>query len=82
MIFSKDMKFYITVKPGSRDQKIEKIEDRYIVHVKEQPIKNKANRALVKLLSAYFYVPRSRITILSGTRSKQKIVEIKNFSDR
>lgn len=74
------MKLAITVKPGSRQGKVEKTIDGYIAYVKEQPLENKANRALVKLLSEYFGVPKSRIEILTGKRSKQKIVEIKNLS--
>jgi uncharacterized protein (TIGR00251 family) len=75
------MKLSITVKPGSRHEKIERTANGYVAYVKEQPIENKANRALIKLLSEYFGVPKSHITILSGMKSKQKIVEIKNISD-
>lgn len=75
------MKLSITVKPKSRQEKIEKTANGYIAYVKEQPIENRANRALIKLLSEYFGIPKSRITILSGMKSKQKIVEIKNFSE-
>ena len=73
------MKLAIKVKPGSRQGKVEKTIDGYIAYVKEQPIENKANRALVKLLSEYFGVPKSLIAIISGTRSEKKIVEIKNL---
>lgn len=74
------MKLSIKVKPKSRQDKVEKTNDGYVVHVKEPPVKNKGNRALIKLLSKYFNVPKSQITILSGGKSRQKIVEIKNFS--
>jgi uncharacterized protein YggU (UPF0235/DUF167 family) len=72
------MKFFITVKPRSREERVEKINNGYVAYIKEQPIENKANKALIRLLSEYFGVPRSRIAILSGVRSKQKIVEIKD----
>ena len=71
------MKISITVKPKSRQERIEKTADGYIAYVKEQPIENRANRALIKLLSEYFGVPKSEISISSGIKSKQKIVEIK-----
>lgn len=73
------MRISIRVKPRSREEKIERTEDGYIAYVKEQPIENKANRALIRLLSEYFGIPKSQIIISSGMKSKQKIVEIKNF---
>lgn len=73
------MKIFITVKTKARQAKIEKSENGYTAHVREQPFENRANRALIKLLSEYFNVPKSDITIVSGAKSKQKIVEIKNL---
>jgi uncharacterized protein (TIGR00251 family) len=70
------MKISITVKPRSRQEKIEKTDNGYIAYVREPPIENKANKALIKLLSEYFGVPKSQIFISSGMRSRQKIVEI------
>ncbi|MBI4837859.1 MAG: DUF167 domain-containing protein [Nitrospirae bacterium] len=71
------MKISITIKPKSRVEKVEKTDSGYIVHVKEQPIENKANKALIKALAEYFDVPKSQVEIVSGMKSKQKIVEIK-----
>ncbi|MBI4654706.1 MAG: DUF167 domain-containing protein [Nitrospirae bacterium] len=71
------MKISITVKTRSKKEMVKKTENGYVVYVKEQPIENRANIALIKLLSEYFDVPKSRVAILSGTKSKQKIVEIK-----
>lgn len=71
------MKISITVKTRSKKEMVEKTENKYVVYVKEQPIENRANMALIKLLSEYFDVPKSQVAILSGTKSKQKIVEIK-----
>ncbi|MEW6003258.1 MAG: DUF167 domain-containing protein [Nitrospirota bacterium] len=71
------MKLLITVKPKSKQERLEKIDNGFVAYVKEQPIENRANSALIKLLSEYFGVPKSRITILSGMKSKNKIVEIK-----
>ncbi|MCH7761349.1 DUF167 domain-containing protein [candidate division TA06 bacterium] len=45
---------------------------------KDPPVEFRANRAMIHLLSQYFGISKSRITILSGKKSKQKIVEIKN----
>ncbi len=72
------MKISITVKIKSKEEKVEKTDNEYVVYVKEPPIENKTNRALIKLLSQYFGVPKSQVTILSGMKSKRKIVEITN----
>ncbi|OGH91825.1 MAG: YggU family protein [Candidatus Magasanikbacteria bacterium RIFOXYC2_FULL_39_8] len=42
------------------------------------PVDGKANRALIELLSEYFDVPKSKIKIVRGLTSKNKIIEIKN----
>lgn len=73
------MKLFLTVKTNSKQEKVEKIENRYVVCVKEPPVENKANKALIRLLSLYFRVPKSQISIISGMKSKQKIVEVKNL---
>jgi len=70
------MKISITVKANSRQEKIEKTETGYTVYVKEPPVEGKANKAVIRLLSEYFGIPKSQITIISGMQSKNKIVEI------
>jgi len=40
------------------------------------PEKGKANAAVIKLLSKYYKVPKSAITILKGHTSSKKIIEI------
>lgn len=73
------MKISITIKTGARQAKIEETENGYTAYVKERPVENRANRALIELLSEYFNVPKSGIAIVSGAKSKFKIVEIKNL---
>jgi hypothetical protein len=41
-----------------------------------KPEKGKANTELVKKLAKHFDVPSSKVRILSGFRSREKIVEI------
>ncbi len=73
------MKLLVKVKPNSREEKVEKTENRYTVCVKEPPVENKANQAVIKVLAEYFGVSKSRVSILSGFKSKQKLVEIKGL---
>lgn len=48
------------------------------VKVAAPPIEGRANKELIKILSDYFSVSKSKISIVSGEKSKNKIVEIKN----
>lgn len=71
------MKISVTVKPRAREERVEKTDNGYIVYVREPAEENKANRALIEVLSEYFGVSKSKISILSGLKSRHKIVEIK-----
>jgi uncharacterized protein (TIGR00251 family) len=62
----------IKVIPNSTEEAVVEAEP-LIVRVKEPPTKGKANKAVVKLLSEYF---NARVRIVSGAKSRRKIVEI------
>ena len=71
------MKISIRVKPNSKESQIEEIgPNHFAVKVKAPPKENKSNREVIEVLSKYFQVSKSRISILSGLKSKQKMVEI------
>ncbi len=70
------MKINVRIKTRAKHEKVEKSENGYIVYVNQPPIENKANKALVELLSSHFDVPKSRIRIIAGLKSKNKIIEI------
>ncbi|KKP41998.1 MAG: hypothetical protein UR46_C0006G0009 [Parcubacteria group bacterium GW2011_GWA1_33_6] len=73
------MKIIIKAKPGSKEDKIEKIdESNYIVYVKALPVDGKANAAIVKLLADYFDISQSLVEIISGHMARVKVVEINN----
>ncbi|MGA8848386.1 MAG: DUF167 domain-containing protein [Dehalococcoidia bacterium] len=70
------MKIQVKVKPNSRTEEISREGDSFIVKVKEPPKEGKANQAVVKLLAEHFGVPQSQVRILSGFKSKNKVVEV------
>jgi hypothetical protein len=73
------MKISVKAKPNSKEEKVEKIDDEnYIVSVKEPPIKGKANEAIRNALAVYFKTSSSRVKIVSGFSSRNKIIEIIN----
>lgn len=65
-------KIEIKVVPNSDTEGIIEAEP-LMIRVKEPPTKNKANKAVIKLLSRYF---NANVRIISGAKSKRKIVEI------
>lgn len=67
---------YITidVKPGQREEGIEKIAElHYQVQVKEPADKGKANRAVIKLLKKFF---GKQVYLVSGHTSSRKVFEV------
>jgi uncharacterized protein len=71
------MKIFVKAKPSSRDEKVEKIDEQnYVVSVKEPPEKGKANEAIRNALAVYFKTGSSRVKIISGYSSRNKVVEI------
>jgi len=71
------MKINLKVAPGSKIEKIQPALDGSLkVWLRAKPKEGEANRALIKLLSQYYKVPKSQINIIYGLKSRNKIVEI------
>ncbi len=70
------MKVRVRVKPNSKKVGVEEKGEFLLVRVKSPPTEGKANRELIEVLSDYFGVPKSRIRIVSGQSSRNKLVEI------
>ena len=78
MIHDKSMNLHIQIKPQAKEERVEKIDEtHYRVWVKAPAKEGKANEALVETLASYFKVPKSRLLILKGLKSKNKIVDWK-----
>jgi len=71
------MKINIVVKPNSRKESVERLDDGTLkVRVNAPPIDGRANEAVTKALAQYFSVQKSSVHILRGASGKRKIVEI------
>jgi len=71
------MKLSIIVHPRSRKSRIEKDSSGSLhVYVTQLPQDGKANKAVIKELAKYFNTKKGNVFILSGEKSKNKIVEI------
>ncbi|MCD6471335.1 DUF167 domain-containing protein [bacterium] len=71
------MKLFVKVKPGSKEEKIKKIDkNNFVVKIYQKAEKGRANKAVIEIISKYFDIPKSRIKIKSGLTSRRKIIEI------
>ena len=70
------MKIQVKVKPSSKTEDLSREGDSFIVKVKEPPKEGKANQAVIKLLAEHFGVPYSQVRIVSGLRSRNKVIEV------
>ena len=71
------MKISVKVKPQAKEDRIEKIgENEFSILVKAKALKGKANQAVIKILSDYFDMPQSKIILLKGEKSKNKVFSI------
>jgi len=70
------MKIQVKVKPSSKTEELSREGDSFIIKVKEPPKEGKANQAVIKLLAQHFGVPQSQVRILSGLRSRTKIIGV------
>ena len=71
------MKIKVKVKPNSNTEKLGQEGNSFIVKVKEPPKEGKANQAVIRLLAEHFGVSQSQVRILSGFRSTNKIIEVR-----
>lgn len=71
------MKIFVKVKPGAKEDKVEKINDNgYFVSVKEKAQDGKANARLINILAKEFGVSFRSVVIKNPT-SRKKIIDIK-----
>jgi uncharacterized protein (TIGR00251 family) len=75
----KTMCLSVKVHPKSRKQEIIKInENSYKINVTSAPSRGKANEEVKKLISKFLNVPVSKVKIIRGQKSRNKIVTIEH----
>jgi uncharacterized protein (TIGR00251 family) len=50
--------------------------DEITIGIKAKPEKGEANKEIIKKLSKYFDVSKSKIKIIAGEKSRKKLVEV------
>ena len=71
------MKIAVNVVPNAKQAGVlEESENNFRVKVDAPPKEGKANKRLIEILAQYFDVAKSKVKIVKGEKSRQKIVEI------
>jgi uncharacterized protein len=69
----------VHVTPNSKESRVTKVgEASFDVKVDEKATGGRANKRLVEILSEHFGVPRSKISIVRGAKSRDKTVEVRS----
>jgi uncharacterized protein len=51
-------------------------DDELVLRISAPPVEGKANKAAVEFISRFLALPRSSVSVVSGEKSRHKIVEI------
>ena len=71
------MKLTVITHPNSRNQRIEKdLLGTIHVYVKAPPLEGKANKEVIEALAKHFGTKKSKVVLVGGSKSKNKIFEI------
>lgn len=63
--------------PNAKEASVINVSENYFeVRVDERAVDGRANKRLIEILAEHFKVRRSKISILKGTRSRNKIVQV------
>ena len=70
-------KFSVIVKTKSKKEGVFQIEpDKFEVRVNVLPIEGRANKRIIELLSKFLGVPKSKLELINGEKSKIKVFKI------
>lgn len=71
------MKIQVLVHPNAKNPRIEKdlLGDTH-VYVSSPPLEGKANKEAVEALAKHFNVSKSKVVLLSGQKSKNKLFSV------
>ncbi|MCD6454604.1 MAG: DUF167 domain-containing protein [Candidatus Aminicenantes bacterium] len=72
------MKIRVKVHPRAKKEKVIEGEDLWEIWVNEPPEGGKANKRVIELLAKKLGISKSRIEIITGHKSRQKILEVKD----
>ena len=62
----------VKVHPRSREERVERKDDRWEIWIKEEAREGKANEAVIKILKRFF----RRVRLVRGAKSRLKLFEV------
>lgn len=68
----------VRVTPGARTESLEILNGRLIAKVRTSPEEGRANAAMLVLLSKALDMPTSRLRLLRGATSREKVFEVRD----
>ncbi len=73
------MKIEVLVKTNAKQNKVQRLDgNQFLVWVKAKPQEGQANRAIIEALAEYFDIAKSKIELLKGQTSKQKVFDVED----
>ena len=66
----------VRVTPGARSEALEIVEGRLVAKVRAKPKDGEANAAVLELVALALGVARSRISLLRGATSREKLLQL------
>lgn len=71
-----EMLIKVRVTPNAKVTSVTKIlENEYEVKVDQRAEEGKANKRLIEILAEYFGIKKSQLSIVSGSKSRNKLIE-------
>lgn len=71
------MRLSIVAHPNAKKPRIEEdLLGTLHVYVNQPPLEGKANKAVIEAVAVHFRVKKNKVVLISGERSKSKVVEI------
>jgi hypothetical protein len=70
------MRYAVRVVPRAKQNKVLEEESRLKVFLTDPPVEGQANKALIEVLAAHLGVRKSRLRIVRGEKSRDKVVEM------
>ncbi len=66
----------VRVIPRARAESIAKENGELVIKVRDPPERGKANRRVIELVAKYLNIPKSKIEIVRGHRSREKLLKV------
>ncbi len=70
------MRLKVLIHPNSRMERVERHEGYMEVWIREPARRGKANKRLVEVVAEHFGIRRSKVRIVEGFTSREKVLEI------